>query len=264
MDAPREDLRRAEPARVLPAALRADSDGDTGDEPRHLFGHFARFNEWTEIDSYFEGNFLERIAPGAFKKTIGERVGQIRVLYDHGYDPELGNKPLGTIEELKEESVGPYYDVRLIDTAYNRDFIIPAADEGLLGASFRFQILQEEWNDEPDASDANPKGLPERTVKEVRLFEFGPVTFPAYEGATVGLRSKVEFDLWRSLDDTGRRDLLELARRSTDLATSTDLEAASGTSDGDAGTTQGQEPPEHSGLTSTERQRVLQLSGVRP
>ena len=35
-----------------------------------LHGHFAVFNEWTEINSLMEGNFLERIAPGAFKKTM--------------------------------------------------------------------------------------------------------------------------------------------------------------------------------------------------
>jgi hypothetical protein len=30
-----------------------------------LVGHFASFNEWTEIRSTVEGHFMERIAPGA-------------------------------------------------------------------------------------------------------------------------------------------------------------------------------------------------------
>jgi phage head maturation protease len=30
---------------------------------------------------------------------------------------------------------------------------------------------------------------PERTVREVSMAEFGPVTYPAYAGATVGMRS---------------------------------------------------------------------------
>ena len=40
--------------------LRAADDGRDADE----VGYFARFNEWTRIDSEREGTFLERIAPG--------------------------------------------------------------------------------------------------------------------------------------------------------------------------------------------------------
>jgi phage head maturation protease len=35
-----------------------------------MVGHFARFNQWTEIDSAFEGRFMQRIAPGAFVRTF--------------------------------------------------------------------------------------------------------------------------------------------------------------------------------------------------
>jgi hypothetical protein len=31
----------------------------------------------------------------------------------------------------------------------------------------------------------NPKGMPERTITEAKVFEFGPVTYPAYEGPGV-------------------------------------------------------------------------------
>jgi hypothetical protein len=31
--------------------------------------------------------------------------------------------------------------------------------------------------------------MPERTIREVQLFEFGPVVFPAYPAATAGMRS---------------------------------------------------------------------------
>lgn len=185
-NAPKDNLVRAFIDREA-VHLRAD-DGD-GTPGRTLFGHFAVFNRWTEIDSWYEGRFLERIAPGSFASTMTERRDQIKVLYDHGYDPQLGNKPLGPIQELSEDRTGAYYEVPLIETAYNDEFVIPAAKAGLLGSSFRFKVTAEEWVEPKKASKSNPGKLPERTITEVDLYEFGPVTFPAYAEATAGVRS---------------------------------------------------------------------------
>ena len=51
-----------------------------------LVGHFAKFNEWTEISSWYEGEFLERLKPGTFANTIKQHIGQMKVQYDHGHD----------------------------------------------------------------------------------------------------------------------------------------------------------------------------------
>lgn len=163
---------------------RAEEDGG----PSIMFGHFSRFNEWAHIRSVFEGEFLERIAPGAFKKTIGENRNGMRVLFQHGRDPHIGQKPIGQIAELREDPAGAYYEVELFDTTYVRD-LVPAIRAGAVGSSFNFTVMREEWNDQPEPSDYNPRGLRERTIKEAQVREFGPVTFPAYEGATAGIRS---------------------------------------------------------------------------
>jgi HK97 family phage prohead protease len=181
------------------AEVRAAGEGE-GDG-RTLFGHFSVFDTFYEVDSSWEGNFLEQIAPGAFARTIAERGGQVKALYDHGHDPQLGNKPLGPFTELHEDSRGGYYEIGLIDTDYNRDFIIPAAAAGLLGASFRFKVRAEAWVDEPEPSAANPRGIPERTITDVDLYELGPVTFPASEAATAALRSTSDEFFGRLLDD---------------------------------------------------------------
>jgi HK97 family phage prohead protease len=181
MDAPTDLLVRARSG----VEMRADGDGLPT-----LFGHFAVFSRWTTIDSWYEGRFLEQIAAGAFAETFREDRDTLKVLFDHGHDPTLGNKPLGPISDLREDKVGGYYEVPLIDTDYNRNFIVPAVEAGLLGASFRFEVTGESWDEEPGTSDHNPKGLPERTITKVSLREFGPVTFPAYpDGTTAGLRS---------------------------------------------------------------------------
>jgi HK97 family phage prohead protease len=175
-----------------------------------LFGHFAVFNRWTEINSWFEGNFLERIAPGSLRKTISENRDKIKALFQHGQDPQIGDKPLGPISDLREDEQGGYYEVPLLDTAYNRDLIPGLEEAGLYGASFRFEVMREEFDEEPDASEHNPRGLPERTIKEIRLHEFGPVTFPAYAEATSGVRSLTDQFLFEQIarDPTEARALL--------------------------------------------------------
>ncbi len=189
---PRENLVRT----VVPGAeLRALEDGS-----RTLAGHFAVFNQWTEISSMWEGNFMERIVPGAFRKTFRENAPSIKVLFNHGQDPSIGDKPLGPINNLAEDSVGAAYEVGLLDTSYVRE-LVPGLQAGLYGASFRFRVMREDIVEEPEPSPSNPRGLPERTIREAKVMEFGPVTFPAYEGATAGVRSQTdEFVMRRMLE----------------------------------------------------------------
>ena len=189
---PKDDLVRA----VSSVEMRAEDESPT------LFGHFSVFNQWTEIDSAWEGRFLERIAPGAFSKTFQDRAGQIQVLFNHGQDPEIGDKILGDITDLREDETGARYEVSLFDG------IPPLVMGGLrankYGSSFRFKVTRDDIVDEPKASDHNPDALPERTVREVNLYEFGPVTFPAYATATAGVRSMTDeyiVDRFRSRPD---------------------------------------------------------------
>lgn len=191
---PRDDLIRALDGRLPDSlggiVLRAAAEDDvTSGDGMTMFGHFAVFDVWTEIDSVWEGNFLERIAPGAFRKTFRENRDHVKVTFQHGRDPQLGDKPLGVIDVLREDEVGAYYEVPLLDAPYVREDLLPGLQAGLYGSSFRFQVMKEEFNQEPEAGEHNPAGLPERTIKEIRLFEFGPVTFPAYTEATAGMRS---------------------------------------------------------------------------
>jgi HK97 family phage prohead protease len=145
------------------------------------------FNQWTTIRSIFEGEFVERLAPGCFRKTLREQRHKIKVLFQHGRDPLIGEKPLGTVEHLAEDARGAAYSVALLDTAYVRE-LLPALEAGLYGASFRFRPLKQEVTEQPKASAHNRQALPEVTITEARVSEFGPVTFPAYDGATSGIR----------------------------------------------------------------------------
>lgn len=178
-------------------ALRAKADPETEPEAtaqeEDILGvmdvRFSPFDRWYEIDDWFEGRFLERTVKGSFAKTIKDNGAQgFRVQFDHGYDPQIGSKVLGIPESVKEEADSATGVVPLLDTSYNRD-LLPGLRRGAYGSSFRFRVIKDEWNDEPERSDQNPDGIPERTIKEVRLMEFGPVTWPANPDASAGMRS---------------------------------------------------------------------------
>ena len=186
-------LRFQEPAGDL-FELRAEEGAN---EMPTLAGHFAVFDTWTEINSAFEGRFLERIAPGAFDKTFKENRSNMKVLFNHGKHPTVGEMVLGPVRELRSEERGAYYEVPLYDTSYNRD-LLPGLADNQYGSSFRFRVIQEDFDHRAEESEHNPEGLPERTIKEARVMEFGPVTFPAYADATAGLRSAT--DWWRGHD----------------------------------------------------------------
>ena len=62
---PRENLVRG----MFPADMELR---DSGEAMPTLTGHFSVYNDWTEINSSWEGNFMERIAPGAFSKTFAQ------------------------------------------------------------------------------------------------------------------------------------------------------------------------------------------------
>lgn len=171
-----------------PAAAAVPADGSLGT----LEVNFSQFNTWYRIDSFWEGTFLERTVPGSFKKTIAERGSQVKVLFNHGMDLNIGDKVLSVPQVIEERANGPYLEGSLFDTSYNRD-LLPGLRAGAYGSSFMFEVLGESWNHDPGASSSNPDGLPERTITEVRLHEAGPVTWPANPDATAGIRSGADW-----------------------------------------------------------------------
>lgn len=201
------------------ADVRAEAKGDG----MTLTGHFAKFNEWTEINSAWEGNFMERVAPGAFAKTFRETTP--KVLLNHGADPVLADKPLGRIRSLKEDAKGASYEVDLYDGI--DPLVMSGLRDGAYGASFRFRTVKEELVEDPEPSESNPRGLPERTIQEAQVLEFGPVTFPAYEGATAGVRSLTDdyFTERFALDEPERLEALLASVQERQAAATEDEES---------------------------------------
>jgi len=213
--APREDLIRMggrfvtdrstlDGERVV--VLRADDEVDPA-AGRLMFGYAAVFDTWTEIDSW-EGTFKERIAKGAFRKSLDLDRDNIQVLFNHGFDFSIGDKPLGKPREMREDKDGLYVEVPLSRTSYNEDIIALLRDGALRGMSFRMTIKRDEWEHLEEDDDR----MPERTIKEVKLWEFGPVTFPAYEATSAGVRAHARDAYQRYLEarQAEQREVIEI------------------------------------------------------
>ena len=155
------------------------------DDGLHLEGYAAVFGAPTIIDSW-EGRFAERIRKGAFAKTIRERTPVLQ--FDHGSHPTIGSIPLGRITELREDDYGLYVSAELFDN----DLVKPVRDAiaggAINGMSFRFRVIQDEFDRDAPWAKKFGDDVEGRTLVEVAMPELGPVVFPAYEETSVGVR----------------------------------------------------------------------------
>lgn len=141
-------------------------------------GYAAVFNQRADIGGYF----LEVIEPGAFKEAIGR--DDVVFVVNHAGLP-LARTRSGTLT-LKEDDHGLYMETELDPEDPDVKAIVPKMKRGDLDKmSFRFIPEVQEWDESGD--------IPVRTIKKVSLEDVSIVTFPAYEGTDIGLRSLQEF-----------------------------------------------------------------------
>jgi len=143
-------------------------------EPPKIVGHAAVFNSLSEDLGFFR----EKIAPGAFAKTIQE--ADVRALWNHDPNYVLGRTKSGTLK-LAEDDKGLAVEIIPPDTQWARDLTESIRRGDVDQMSFGFQVVKEEWE-----GDGNN---PVRVLKEVKLFDVSPVTFPAYTATDVQVRS---------------------------------------------------------------------------
>lgn len=143
---------------------------------RKLEGYASVFDQVTKLSRSYEV-----IAPGAFDAVL-DRNPDVRALFNHNEDYLLGRTASGTLR-LYTDSTGLGYELDLPNTQLGNDVRELAERGDLTGASFGFIPGEDEWATAQD-------GLQVRTHTQIReLRDIAPVTFPAYEGATVALRS---------------------------------------------------------------------------
>lgn len=183
-------------------AFELRADGDDALDGNTLVGYGAVFGSTVLIDSW-EGCFNETINRGAFKKSLSERTPVMQ--FDHGHHPMVGSIPIGSFDQLREDDNGLYVQAPLHDNWLVQPVRDAIKSGSIPGMSFRFSVVKEEWRTaagelltEQDeisrllwASSADlPSTILSRSLLELKLYEVGPVVFPAYPETEVGVRSR--------------------------------------------------------------------------
>ena len=121
--------------------------------------------------------FVERIAPGAFRKTLSE-TPDVRLLINHEGLP-LARTKNGTLT-LTEDSRGLYMDAEIADTTEGRDLYKLVERGDVDQMSFAFRVIRQKWSEDRST----------RTLIELSLADgdVSIVTYPAYPTTSVEAR----------------------------------------------------------------------------
>jgi HK97 family phage prohead protease len=158
-----------------------------------MSGYAAVFGQSSVPLSDNMGSFIEQIQPGAFSGALADDV---RALLNHNPDIVLGRTGRpgapGTLRLFVDQR-GLGFDLELPDTTPGRDLAVSVKRGDISGMSFAFKVPKggEAW--------ARSAGVRTRTLKEVRLVDISPCTFPAYPGTEVSMRAADVADAAASL-----------------------------------------------------------------
>ena len=152
--------------------VREETDG------MHFSGYAAMFNSPSQPLP-----FVERIASGAFKRSITSR-NDIKFLWNHDAGEILGSTRAKTMT-LSEDDRGLRVEGILPQTSRGRDVAELLRRGDVDSMSFGFSV--------PDGGDTWSSDGSERTLNSVRLHEVSIVAWPAYT-ATAGTVSVRKFD----------------------------------------------------------------------
>lgn len=132
------------------------------------------------------GGFREIIRPGAFDRSLreiaaGTRHVDARIQHEGGLQV-CGSTANGTLK-LEVNKEGLWYELTPPDTQAGRDLVTMVRDGYLRHSSFAFDCEEEalrwSWNEKPPLVE----------VLDLDLIDVAPCSRPAYEEATVALRS---------------------------------------------------------------------------
>ena len=149
----------------------------TKSENETKIGGYASVFDSASVDM----GYTEYVDPHAFDAVLAANP-DCRCLWNHNPDVVLGRTASGTLK-LSVDEQGLAYECVLPDTQAARDLSISMERKDISQSSFAFVCAEDKW-------EKTPEGNWTRRILQVSsLADVSPVTYPAYSGATSGIRS---------------------------------------------------------------------------
>lgn len=142
-------------------------------------GYVNETGKWSHQMRSKKGPFIEKIMPGAFKKAL-KNGNDIHFLAEHDSNKILSSTRNNSLT-LSEDEVGLKMKATISKTTYGKDYYQLIKDGILRNMSFGFFPIKDTWK-------KNAKGILERSISELALFEVSVVTNPAYPTTSLSAR----------------------------------------------------------------------------
>ncbi len=142
--------------KALPTEFKVSNDGRT------VEGYASTFGNVDQVGDI--------VVAGAYKRTLNNNMGRIKVLRDHEH-------PIGMPVKAFEDSKGLYTESRISDTQLGNETLTLLKDGVLDRMSIGYEPVAKEMGQH--------EGKQVRYLKEIKLYEWSIVTFPANEQAAV-------------------------------------------------------------------------------
>lgn len=174
--------------RFVPTKMEVRMDGEEGEGEEKqpvIFGQAAKINEPYLLYKWSDGEeWWEVLAPGFFDDVLNDDV---RCLKNHDSNLVLGRTKSGTCSVTADATALNYEcnpDMRI---TYAADTVHSVERGDVDQCSFQFSVSKRSWTEE-ELPDGNMK-VTFTLEKCKKLYDVGPVTFPANENTIVGVRS---------------------------------------------------------------------------
>ncbi len=150
-----------------------------------LFNHNSRM-----IWDWFDGEFVERILPGALDEVLARNKLDVIMTTNHNYEKVIARTLSGTLKLEIDERGLKYKIDEVPNISYAQDLYESIKRGDTFESSFTFKVSpdDEDWSELED-------GTKLRTIKKISdLKEVAPVTFAAYSNTDVAVRNyKIAF-----------------------------------------------------------------------
>lgn len=153
--------------------------GEDEEKQRFVTGMGAVYNQETEIFPWLR----EQIRPGAFADSLNDGH-EIKSYFNHDADRVLATTLSNPALEIEDTADGLRFTAPIPPTTYGGDLEINLDRGNVRGASFAFRVVEDIITEDHDSD------MIYREITKAEIYELGPVTNPAYPGATVEGRSK--------------------------------------------------------------------------